>query len=295
MTKPGNGRRVGAALLSLALLACSPGSSQQSPSGEPAPDAPEVATVAGLERLMFHDGFDSADTIDFSGHGEAGHLWYTDRPFGFGTLGRDEVRVSDSVLTIDQTKETFNYGIASVSATNGTGSAYRFGYFEARMAFDPTDSTNSVGWPSFWMLPRDRVTGYQEERWAELDVYEAWHEPRQPYDGNFVGTLHDWVRTSPDKVEDRSTVGNHLHPLEGVDFSQWHTYGVLWAPGHVTWYFDGRAILTQAYSSNVPDPNPQSLPKGTFTSLDDDRRGMSIILGSGVRYPMRIDWVRVWQ
>jgi beta-glucanase (GH16 family) len=91
----------------------------------------------------------------------------------------------------------------------------------------------------------------------------------------------------------------HLHRCTGrfvlpVDLSQFHTYGALWTPGHVSWYFDNRLLNTVE----------------TYLIFDDLQQSYYLILGSqeGANWTpgntsgvsatsiwMQVQWVHVWQ
>ena len=60
----------------------------------------------------------------------------------------------------------------------------------------------------------------------------------------FFGTIHDWVTANGASTDIANSNGHNYYKLPGVDFAQWHTYGVLWVPGRVTWYFDDQAVLS---------------------------------------------------
>ncbi len=241
--------------------------------------------------------FNSLASIDLGQTGADGYLWYTDAPFGWPALPADSLSANRSVLTINQTSGEESWGLFTASAKSGKGRGFRFGYFEARLAFDPSHSLTSTKWPSFWALKFDSITGRSSNpRWPELDFFEAYHAPKTAFEKALVGTLHDLTAGNPEK--DRSSQPNNYHLLPHVDFQQFHTYGCLWQPGSVTWYFDGTPVITQKYSTHgVPVPNPAGHPVGTFSNMDTDTvpNGMTLILGSGMNYPLQVDWVRVWQ
>ena len=176
---------------------------------------------------------------------------------------------------------------------------FRYGYFEARMRFDPTLGKEGRGFPAWWAFSVYHSRVNNMDRWAELDFFEAYAE-YSDYSGAFVGTVHDWNDSS--KVHYQSS--NNWQPLpEETDFNKWHTYGCLWTPGEITWYFDDVPLMTQKYSATAPPepiPNagegsPTPAPPGTFSILDTDPEGMLLILGSDPNWPLYVDWVRVWQ
>lgn len=255
--------------------------------------APPQAAAAGYKKLVFSDEFDSISTIDVNATGAPGYKWYVDRPFGTPQVQPSEYRVAHGELVINQQGSSYaNWGLSTYSVKGNTGHAFKFGYIEARMRFDPKLGPNSDGWPSFWMESLSHTLGTNNTHFAELDIFEAYTGGHAAYSGAFVGTLHDW-RLTPSFVHYQNS--NNWTPQPGVDYSQWHTYGVLWKPGSATWYFDGVALQTQQYSA-TGFPNPQTNPVspiGTFSITDSEP--LVVILGSGVRWPLHVDYVHVWQ
>lgn len=255
--------------------------------------SPSAAADAGYSTSVMDAEFNDTSDIDLTGTGVTNKDWYLDRPFST-PLSTDHVRVSNGALTLTQGSETANVGLSSVSSRTGHGRAFQYGYFEIRMKYDEQDSYSSAGYPSFWMLPKANVTGAAPNQYPELDVFEAYHESYgSPYHW-FVASVHDWYRTNP--VKHYMNTGNNIYKLPAsVDVSQYHTYGLLWTKGTLTWYFDNKPVLKQVYNaSELPDPNYANLPKGAFSMLDQQTNGMALILGTGVNYPMTVDWVRVW-
>jgi hypothetical protein len=98
-----------------------------------------------------------------------------------------------------------------------------YGYFEIR-----TKLPFGKGlWPAFWMVPiRDKTLP------PEIDVFEAiGDDPNRVY-----STVH-WGKSQA-AAEQKS------FPVDVADYSQWHTYGVLWTPDRITWYIDGRQTVS---------------------------------------------------
>lgn len=255
--------------------------------------APSAASSAGYTTSVMDDEFNDSSDIDLTGTGVSNKDWYVDRPFST-PLRADEVRVSNGGLTLTQGSETANVGLSSVSSRTGHGRAFQYGYFETRMKYDEQDSYSSAGYPSLWMLPKANITGAAPSQYPELDVFEAYHESYgSPYHW-FVGSVHDWYKTNP--VTHYMNGGNNIYKLPtSVDVSQYHTYGLLWTKGTLTWYFDDKPVLKQLYGANaMPDPNYANLPRGVFSMLDQQTNGMALILGTGVNYPLTVDWVRIW-
>jgi beta-glucanase (GH16 family) len=257
--------------------------------------APSAAAAAGFTKLAFCDDFDSISTIDADTTGAPGYKWYTRQPFGRGRTPQSDYSVADSVLTITDDNGV-NFGITTMDTQTGNGSAWNFGYFEARISSDlKTAPEMANGWPSFWsnsayhLLRETPQTG---GTFAELDFFE---NPRNDVNG-FAGTINEWDKANSIHYRNANVLA-HV----SVDWRQWHTVGVLWVRGRVTWYLDGKQILDQRYSPNGR-PRPSAVeqhlypvPSGTLSPLDDEKMGMQIILGSGKGWPMYVDWVRVWR
>ena len=261
----------------------------------PLANPPEPAASYGFSVLTFCDDFDSIKTIDVNGTGDSGFKWYTNLPFGWGQTKPQAYSVSQSVLTVTSTGQTYNWGLTTRDPVTGNGESWRFGYFEARIAFDPEPPPQSTGWPSFWGISVSKIQHQDISQYAELDFFEAGNWPGVRHDGLF-GTIHDWQNDMSINYWNNNNTQETY-----TDWSQWHVVGVLWAPGIVTWYLDGNPLMTQQYWSDK-QPFPQAYtvggisptPPGTFSDLDVDALGQQIVVGSDPNWPMQIDWVRVW-
>lgn len=259
---------------------------------------PAPAAKVGYNRLVFFDDFDSLSTIDVKGTGNPGYKWYVDRPvWGDGITEPSAYSVSNSVLTVSSTGNTAGWALSSFSPKGNVGYSFKYSYFEARMRFDPALGKTSQSWPAWWSLSTRHSRLNNMDHWAELDFFEAYTGGHADYSGAFVGSIHDWADGSKRHYQN----SNNWKPLsKTVDFNQWHTYGCLWQPGEITWYFDDVALMTQSYSAGAP-PVPSAngtttpTPTGVFNILDKESEGMLLILGSGPEWPMYVDWVRVWQ
>ncbi|WP_301408317.1 family 16 glycosylhydrolase [Luteococcus sp.] len=248
-------------------------------------------------RLAFDEGFASLDGFDLTGHGARGKTWFLDRPFGWGKTRADEISAADGVLTLSPRSTSRNYTIATMSPTTGAGKSFLHGYFEARMSFDPIDATASDGFPAFWALAAQQFLHMDQTRSMEVDFFEAMHPTGRSGihpDDTFAGTAHDMLLV-PTEV-DRANYGDNTRQLRGVDWTQFHDYGCKWSPGRLEWFFDDQPLMSLAFGEDVePSPNSSSLPKGIFSPLEQDRKGLVVVLGTGVNYPLRVERVRVWQ
>jgi beta-glucanase (GH16 family) len=103
--------------------------------------------------------------------------------------------------------------------------AQLYGYFEMQAQLPPGRGV----WPAFWLLPTDLT-------WPpEIDVVETIGDPRKLYATVHYGRT-DHHKSFAVEVPDDMTAG-------------FHSYGVLWAPDYIAWYFDDRRI------ASIPTPS----------------------------------------
>jgi beta-glucanase (GH16 family) len=88
-------------------------------------------------------------------------------------------------------------------------------------------------WPALWLLPKRR--GWP----PEIDIMENWGSPYEiqtTFIWSGAGTVEQALKTpsSPSSLSNR-----------------YHTYGLLWEPGSLTWYLDGKVVDSYT-GSQVP-------------------------------------------
>jgi hypothetical protein len=326
---------------------------------------PVGASSAGYDRLAFCDDFNSISTIDVNGTGAPGFNWYTRYPSrspnGGYTLPSG-YSVSHSVLTATSAG-SWAQALTTRDPDTGNGQAWNFGYFEARIKFDPTLGPKAPWFPCFWSMPSRVEQFHNRDLYVELDFFEAYSQGPNgrggngPYPGEFLGTIHHWqslpaqpatatpaqpatatptqpatatpatpatatpaqpATATPEQPatgsrQNRAPMLNYSNPNNNqtvnVDWKQWHILGCLWVPGKVTWYLDGKALMSQEYSATAP-PNPlprpahrmaaeatAAAPAPSYVGVYDvlDTQTMQILIGSAPGWPMYVDWVRVWE
>ncbi len=129
--------------------------------------------------------------------------------------------------------------ITTLSPKSSQG-GFLYGYFEARLRFDP----NGKSFPSWWLespIPvalataKKPTVGNPAADFCEIDIMETFY----PKAGTYQGTVHDWE-------SGRSTFNaNHVIQLPaGTDLSGWNTFGLLWQPGKVSWYVNNKLVST---------------------------------------------------
>jgi beta-glucanase (GH16 family) len=179
--------------------------------------------------------------------------------------------------------------------TQTSGKTFKYGYFEASMKW----TKGNGAWPGFWLLSYRHATN---PSWpsvnpicsqlgepashcyaGELDIFEGQGSEPQA----FYGTIH---RNSCNcyGVGDQQN-GNNWQP-GGVDLTAgFHTYGMLWTPTQVSWYLDGRLMLsTTPYDSlNQPMFLLLQMWTGGWTHDPDSTTPSTI--------ETQVDYIQVWQ
>lgn len=258
-------------------------------------NAPVQALRAGINDLKFEDDFTNANTVDLAGTGDAGFNWYLDRPFGWGAASASEVAIADSVLTVKSKPNghAAGWGMSTYSIKGDTGYAFQYGYAEAKIRFNHQGQrTNNDRdyFPCFWSFSKAHTLMRDKGHWGEIDIFEAYTDQSDPlYQGQYVGTVHDHYTDGSKHIQN----GNHWQ--DGViKDSGWHTYGMLWEKGKISWYFDNQLMHSIEYSADgYPKPMSPGYKPGAFSILDSEE--MVLVLGASESWPMDVDYVRVWE
>lgn len=119
-------------------------------------------------------------------------------------------------------KETFACGGIFTDKTF----SFRYGYVEVRARFDCAKGV----WPAIWLLPKSG--GWPNG--GEIDIMEHINHQKQVWQ-----TIH-LLRNSGSGDASKT-----INPQPAInDVTAWHTYGVEWAPGRITFYVDGKKTGT---------------------------------------------------
>jgi beta-glucanase (GH16 family) len=244
---------------------------------QPAP--PRQATGYQLD---FYDEF---DTLDISPDGLGKHTWYEGVWFNHQHAPLSNISVSLSALKLEwhRDQNTPDTSITTLSHDKRRFHAWRYGYFEARMKWDVVTGA----WPALWLIPVEDATGGATyngvKQSGEIDIFEG--QGDHPHD--FYGTIHVWVN-----LKDNASKENRFRLPASVNFSDYHTYGLLWTPGKVTWYFDDQALHSET--------TPAVFDKQKYFLVLSMQEGVNWKSGvlSGVNWDkiaLYVDWVRVWR
>jgi beta-glucanase (GH16 family) len=185
-------------------------------------------------------------------------------------IGVNPFSVNNGVVTItaapvssEDAYATWNRDYTS-GMLNTLGSfSQKYGYFEMRAELPNVAGT----WPAFWLMP----SPYQAN--AEADIMEALGAtPTVDYRRAFGGD--NGTESQSDNVLREDPTG-------------FHTYGMLWTPTTVTFYYDGVAVLTGA------TPSTWTSPMGMIINMATGGWGGA---ADASQFPadMNIDYVRAY-
>lgn len=148
----------------------------------------------------------------------------------------------------------------------------RYGYFEIR-----AQTANTTGTSAFWLYHNE------PERWTEIDVFEL--AAAHPKYGRTLFTNAPVIRFP-------GLTGELAHkqefPLKFDPSAGFHTWGLLWDAGILTWFLDGKPLRTLA---NTHWKSPLRLILDTETHPD----WMGLPDPEKLPAAFVIDYVRTWQ
>ncbi len=133
-------------------------------------------------------------------------------------------------------RQANNTNISTASPNGADYHSWTYGYFEVSMAFGPTTGSS----PAIWMVPVSEIqadTSSNGIAYGELDMFE-WQSQTPT---TFYGTVHVWV-DQVDTANNNSTDGWSVP--QGTNFANYNTYGVLWTPTSISWYFNNVLMET---------------------------------------------------
>lgn len=208
----------------------------------------------------------------------------------------ENVSVKDGVATILCEKRSgHQYNNPKLETREYTTGAFTsfgkwtqtYGYFEAKIKLPKARGL----WPAFWTMP-DRGEG-NGDVWQrretkvlkggqgmEMDIFEHLTEWG---DGRFNIAAH-WDGYGPEHKQ-----WGNSHTYYGPTTDGWHVTGMLWEPGKLTWFLDGKKVgeWVNERICDVPSYLKFTVQMGTWATKDVD--------DAKLPDKFQVDYVRAWQ
>ena len=242
-------------------------------------------------RLVFEDNFDGAELDRSRWNVELHEPGWVNEELQEYVDSPESISVRGGKLLIRPVKTVHENG--TISYTSGritTQHKYDFTYglFEARLKVP-----RGKGFlPAFWLMTTDEDRYGQWPECGEIDIMEIL--------GDRTKTNHGTIHYGLPHRESQGTVA-----LENGDFAEeFHNFSLLWEPGLLRWYVDGRSFYEtrewfSAGADGVKKPCPAPFDHDMYLILN------LAVGGSWVGYPdettdfehaaFEVDYVRVYQ
>ncbi|WPJ95202.1 glycoside hydrolase family 16 protein [Coraliomargarita algicola] len=162
-----------------------------------------------------------------------------------------------------------------------------YGYMEARMKLPKARGL----WPAFWTMP-DRGEESGLGKWERRTTANA---HGQGMEIDILEYLTEWgrgrnnVATHWDGYGENHKSWSYSHMYYGPTPDGWHTFGLLWEPGKLSWYIDGqlKCVWENERIIDVPSYLILNLQMGRWATKDVDRASLPDYF--------KVDYVRAWQ
>jgi len=211
-------------------------------------------------------------------------IWYDTRPQsnwkGFQTVKKGilHLRTGRSYAATCTTCSPGDWPINTITTLKSR--SFRQGYFEARMTWTKGDGA----WPGFWLYSTQHARDEDQcaTKAGEIDVFEGQgSEPRVYY-----GTVHS--NTNGCSPSDQQN-NNNYHPVSKNLTKRFHRYGALWTQNRITWYLDGRKLMSAPTYSTTDQRMFLLLQMWVGGWTEDPNPSTPDVIET------KVDWVKVWQ
>jgi len=260
--------------------------------------------------------------------------WYYNKPTDSASItlaaGDTIVLNSDGAPTGNDNGQISSFSVPnslSESVSGIVGEAFGGGgYFEATLKFDPSDvfARKNAGWPSWWGMSVEHLESgspanksqywyfydatqkdHNYAHFAETDFFEYdVASPSRPlvWGGNMADWFGVWTQSTGFSSIQTPWPYKQMPVPPDTDFTQFHKYGYLWVPattstdGYAKYYFDDKLVGAKPVTwSQYQGQDPPATKTTPWAYGILDQQHIGLILGSGVKMPMTVKCVNVWQ
>jgi hypothetical protein len=251
---------------------------------------PAQAQAAGFTKLVFNSDFSTGLSLSNSGPWYNPGIW-----FQSAATGNLTPTDSGGVLNLSWSPGDAAAGVTvgTMAPTGLSNTSWQYGYIEVSMAFPPVTGA----WPAIWMENNTATTSYVPtagaHSYSEVDIFE-W---QSQIPTSFNGHIHTWVAAAGTQVSDTQNNDSNSTAAvpSGTNLANFNTYGLLWTPTQVSWYFNNKLLFT-ATSSTYPKAFAV-LNTGPMYLMLSNQVGTNWQLGNSqptATSDMKVQWVHVW-
>lgn len=275
--------------------------------------APAQAAAAGFTSAVFFDDFTASNTIATTQGAASGFNWYWDfhgsPSFTVNTTqtaagvsngnanGGTNASAAGGILTLNGPNSIITVpgnALNNASATLPTTGCWLYGYFEAYLQVNVSDVVppTGSGWPAFWSWSAEDLHGFGfgssslTATSTEIDIIEIFNTQFGDAPGTSGQTIHQPAGSTVVYSNIPGQLSGATSAIPTAD-ANWHTYGVLWYPGGITFWRDNVQIGPTAAG-----------PFGTGAlQIETAKQHLFLVLSSGIQSgaQLNVDWVRVWK
>jgi Glycosyl hydrolases family 16 len=236
--------------------------------------------------LAFSDDFTSLNMNSASNPNNPAVNWYNPGPYWYGYAPWANYSTPNgSGVNLNWTTGQSGHSTTGLSTCSPDGrshcQAWNYGYFEASLRFDVVTGA----WPAFWMTPKEGYTLPSGSEVGEWDIME-FNTPQMQLSGAYAPTAHQWSK--PGGVTDCTTTYN----TSSINSSTFNTYGLLWTPNTLKFYFNNNLINTCTID-NVTDAQHYFIVLASQVGANWSYGNTSGVSSSTISADF--DWVHVWQ
>jgi hypothetical protein len=285
---------------------------------EPVIVVPPQAVAAGFTNQVFFDDFTTSNTIATTQNAASGFNWYWGNQQGVPTQcwsvntsqtaaglsngnsgGGANASPNGGILTLTGPGNS-NDAIITVpgSALNNgtarlpTSGCWLYGYFEAYLQCNPANVVppTASGWPAFWTWSAEGLVSYGfgssnlNATSTEVDIIEVFATQFSDPAGTQSSAIHQPGGST-------TVYSNQAGVLTGavtacpLDNANWHTYGMLWYPGGVSFFVDNVQV----------GPTAAGPFSTSALQMETAKQHLFMLLGTGIQSggQLNVDWVRV--
>ena len=284
---------------------------------------PAQAVTAGYTHPMMMEDFDSASAVSSATDNAIASFYTNNMFYTTPVTSGSGYTIANSVLTLLQDKSGYGLALSSTAqsttpalstpsnrlSNTGHGICFQYGYFEARIKFNPngfpggTLGSGGIWFPAWWSTSWEGAQATAKFPYIEIDFMEAF--PQAGNGGNVAvgSTIHQWTSSSNNFSNDQN--GTNTIPAGevstpdslpvGLDLTNWNIYGCLWTPTTIKWYYNNYLMVTvpTTTTTNVSLQPADTASTKTYTSANTDH--VWLCLGTSTGWPMLVDYVHVWQ